>query len=105
VEPKEFTLRSDLRCEERRRIKDQREKSRREKELLEMYLKTVLSNLLGKKSKPFRSLRRKRSESTEKAWSSRLEWSGPAPSQSQRRRLLGWTKHRYHHNSHLLASD
>lgn len=36
VEPKEFTLRSDLRCEERRRIKDQREKSRREKELLEM---------------------------------------------------------------------
>ena len=105
VEPKEFTLRSDLRCEERRRIKDQREKSRREKELLEMYLKTVLSNLLGKKSKHFRSLRRKRSESTEKAWSSRLEGSGPAPSQSQRRRLLGWTKPRYHRNSHLLASD
>lgn len=49
VEPKEFTLRSDMRCEERRRIKDQREKSRREKELLEMYIKYFLSNFLGKK--------------------------------------------------------
>lgn len=36
IEPKEFTLRSEARCEERKRIKDQREKSRREKELLEM---------------------------------------------------------------------
>ena len=36
IEPKEFTLRSDARCEERRRIRDQRDKSRKERELIEM---------------------------------------------------------------------
>jgi len=49
VEPKEFTLRSDARCEERKRIRDQREKSRREKELLETYvLNKIESYALGR---------------------------------------------------------
>ena len=49
VEPKEFTLRSDARCEERKRIRDQREKSRREKELLETYvLNNIESDALGR---------------------------------------------------------